>query len=308
MRTGHATPMRILAVVVTHNRRELLERCLDHIEQQSRTPDAILVVNNGSTDDTVGMLRERGVDFVTQENLGSAGGWACGIQRAMHQGFDAIWLMDDDGFPGGDALRTLEKKMTPDVACASSVVLCEDRPTHFVFPMARLDKRQLPVIFRAKRKIATLEELREASPDGVYPLAYLFNGALVSLQAVRKIGNVDTRFFIFGEDVDYLFRLREAGTVISVLGAAQFHPDVSRRPYTAVKIYYYVKNTIILNSRYFNMVGLRNLLTVAAALGRTARRNGLLTALSYLAGWNAYWFYLAVIRGLQGRVGRDFAG
>src|ERR1700682_2052547 len=110
MRTGHATPMRILAVVLTHNRRGMLERRLEHIQHPSGAPDAILVVNNGSTDDTVGMLRERGVDFVTQENLGSAGGWACGIQRAMHQGFDAIWLMDDDGFPGGDGLRTLEKK------------------------------------------------------------------------------------------------------------------------------------------------------------------------------------------------------
>jgi hypothetical protein len=65
---------------------------------------------------------------------------------------------------------------------------------------------------------------------------------------------------------------------------------------------------LILNSRYLNAVPLRNVLTIVAALGRTAKRNGLLTAASYVAGQKAPIFYLAVIRGLQGKVGRDFAG
>ena len=300
--------MKTLAVIVTHNRRALLSRCVDHLLSQTCLPDAILVINNASTDGTVEMLERRGVPFVTQENVGSAGGWHRGIQHAMEHGFDAVWLMDDDGFPDAGALAKLANAMVPGVACASSVVLREDRPTHFVFPFPVLDDAGLPVVFGRPRKLGTLAELRTVAPGGTYPFAHLFNGALVSVAAARQVGNVNRDFFIFGDEVDYFFRLRKAGKVISVMDASHFHPDVSQRPYTPAKVYYYVKNTLVLNARYFNAVWLRHFTTILAVLGRTASRNGVLTALSFLAGAKAPAFYLAIFRGLQGKVGKDFNG
>jgi GT2 family glycosyltransferase len=300
--------MKIVAAVVTHNRCELLGRCIDYLQSQTRPPDHIVVINNWSTDGTVDMLNARGVSFITQENTGSAGGWWRSIQYAMDEDFDAIWLMDDDGFPREDALARLEAAMIADVACASSVVLKEDKRTDFVFPMPRLDRSGLPVLFGVPRKIETLAELSSLAPSGLYPFVHLFNGALISVAAAHKIGNVDTNFFIFGDEVDYFFRLRKAGKVISVLGAAQMHPDVSQRPYTPVKVYYYIKNTLILNARYFNAAPVRNVLTIAAALARTARRNGVGAALSWLFGANAPLFYRAITRGLLGQIGKDFDG
>jgi rhamnopyranosyl-N-acetylglucosaminyl-diphospho-decaprenol beta-1,3/1,4-galactofuranosyltransferase len=300
--------MKILAAVVTHNRRELLERCIDYLERQTRASDEVLVIDNASTDGTATMLRNRGITFITQENCGSAGGWSRSIEYGLGNGFDAVWLMDDDGYPHEEALAALEVAMKPEVACASSVVLREDMPTHFVFPFALLDRRGFPVIIAAPRKLATLEELRKMAANGTYPFAYLFNGALISLEAVKKIGNVNKEFYLSGEEVDYLFRLRSTGQVISVLKAVQFHPDVSQRPFTDAKFYYYLKNTLVLNARYFNSVPIRNLLAVTAVLGRTAKRNGLLAVMSYLSGPRAPIFYLAIMRGLQGKIGKDFVG
>jgi rhamnopyranosyl-N-acetylglucosaminyl-diphospho-decaprenol beta-1,3/1,4-galactofuranosyltransferase len=300
--------MKILAAVVTHNRRELLGRCIDQLLKQVRAPDELLIINNSSTDGTEDMLRARGVPYITQENTGSAGGWRRGIEHAIEQNFDAVWLMDDDGFPDTGALAILEKALTPGVACASSIILREDRPTHFVFPMPFLDNSGQPVIFGAPRKIDTLEKLRRLAPDGIYPFAHLFNGALISADAARAIGNVNQNYFISGDEVDYFCRLRKGGRVVSLLDAIQFHPDVSKRPFTPVKFYYYLKNTLILNERYFDAVPLRNLLAVAAVLGRTAKRNGPVVALSYLFGRNAPVFYQAIIRGLRGQIGKDFDG
>ena len=45
--------MKILAAVVTHNRCVLLERCVGAIQQQNRMPDALVVINNASSDGTV---------------------------------------------------------------------------------------------------------------------------------------------------------------------------------------------------------------------------------------------------------------
>lgn len=300
--------MKTLAVIVTHNRRDLLSRCVDHLLSQSCPPDAILVINNASTDGTVEMLERRNVPFVTQENVGSAGGWHRGIQHAVDQDFDAVWLMDDDGFPDAGALAALQAALVPGVACASSVVLREDQSTHFVFPFPVLDDSGLPVIFGSPRKLGTLAELRIVAPGGTYPFVHLFNGALVSVAAARQVGNVNRDFFIFGDEVDYFFRLRKAGKVISVLDAAHFHPDVSQRPYTPAKVYYYVKNTLVLNARYFNAVWLRHFTTILAVLGRTVSRNGVGAALSFLVGAQAPAFYMAIVRGLQGKVGKDFNG
>jgi rhamnopyranosyl-N-acetylglucosaminyl-diphospho-decaprenol beta-1,3/1,4-galactofuranosyltransferase len=300
--------MKILAAVVTHNRCKLLARCIGHLERQTRAPDQILIIDNASTDGTATMLRNRGITFITQENCGSAGGWSRSIEYGLGNGFDGVWLMDDDGYPHEEALAILEVAMKPEVACASSVVLREDMPTHFVFPFALLDRRGFPLIFGAPRKLVTLDELRKIAANGTYPFAYLFNGSLISLEAVQKIGNVNKEFYLFGEEVDYLFRLRSAGQVISVIEAVQFHPDVSQRPLTEAKFYYYLKNTMVLNSLYFNSIHVRNLLAVMAVLSRTAKRNGLLAVVSYLSGSRAPIFYLAILRGLQGKIGKDFVG
>lgn len=298
--------MKILAAVVTHNRCILLQRCLDHINAQTRKPDSVLVVNNASTDQTVDMLLARGTPFVTQDNLGSAGGWQRCIQHAHEGGFDAVWLMDDDGFPDAHALAALEHALLPDVVCASSIVLKEEAPGEFVFPFPVLNAGGLPVLFRKPRKLHRLEELEAVSPKGTYPFAHFFNGALIDMAAVRLVGNVDSGFFMFGDEVDYFFRLRTVGKVCSVMNARHYHPDVSQRPYTPAKVYYYLKNTLVLNRRYFNWPWVRHGLAVVAVLMRTAQRNGWGEALSYVAGKRSPAFYAAIGRGLAGKVGKDF--
>ncbi len=300
--------MRTLAVVVTHNRCVLLSRCLDSLKLEIRLPDDILVINNGSTDDTYDMLRNRGIRCVTQENVGAAGGWHIGIQCALDEGFEAVWLMDDDGFPYAGALATLKSKMIQGVACASSVVLREDQPSHFVFPFPVLDKAGLPVILGIPRKFGRLDELRAIAKNGTYPFAHFFNGALISLTAVRQVGNVNRDYFIYGDEVDYFYRLRKAGSVISVLDAMHYHPDVSKRPFSIIKVYYYVKNSLVLNSLYFNSVGIRQAMLLVATVGRLSSRNGFGFVMSLLIGRNAKLFYVALVRGLQGKVGRDFDG
>lgn len=300
--------MKILAAIVTYNRRRLLERCIDHVLAQTRQPDDLIVINNSSPDDTTEMLERKGIKYVTQPNLGSAGGWMRSIDEALAGGWDAVWLMDDDGYPAPQALGLLEEGLKPGVPCISSVVLSEDDPERFVFPFPRLNRNGLPVLVAARRKIRRLDELRRLAVHDTYPFAHLFNGALVRLEAVRRIGNVDSDFFLMGDEVDFFMRLRSLGPVLSHLDAHHLHPDVSTRPLDAPKFYYYVKNTLILNRRYFDKVVVRDVATVIAALARTARRNSIPQAVSYLTGQRAPILWKAVRRGLAGRIGKDFDG
>jgi rhamnopyranosyl-N-acetylglucosaminyl-diphospho-decaprenol beta-1,3/1,4-galactofuranosyltransferase len=185
-------------------------------------------------------------------------------------------------------------------------VVCENDHERLVFPLPRLNAHGLPVLFSSRRKWETVEAAATTAQGGLYPFAHFFNGALIAAPALRAIGNVDREFFIFGEELDYLYRLRHGGAVHTLLTARQIHPDVAGRPLTDMKIYYYIKNTLILNRRYFDWVPLRNLLTIAAALMRTGRRNGWGEAWAYVGGRKRALLRRAISHGLAGRLGKEF--
>ena len=300
--------MKILAAIVTHNRCELLERCINHLQKQTRLPDLILVVNNGSTDATVDMLMHRNIQHITQENLGSAGGWNRCISHALEHHFDAVWLMDDDGFPNPSALERLESNLDTGTACVSSVVLRENDRKRLVFSFPVLDDKQLPVIFSWRRKLKTIDDVLSVCPSGLYPFANFFNGTLISTDAIKKVGNVDKNFFICGDEVDYFYRLRSVGKILTDMKAHHYHPNVNERSWSDLKIYYYTKNTIILNGRYLNMVWLRNIIVVVATFYRIALHNGWKGVISYLYRNNLKTLLIAIWRGLNGRVSADYHG
>ena len=95
---------RVVAVVVTWNRRDLLVEALDALEAQTHRLAATVVVDNASTDGTADLLRERldeasgtGLEVVTlTENTGGAGGFSVGIEQALRHDPDLVWLLDDD--------------------------------------------------------------------------------------------------------------------------------------------------------------------------------------------------------------------
>lgn len=296
--------MKILAVVVTHNRRILLEHCIQHLNTQKRLPDEVLVINNGSTDETENYLIANNIKHITQENLGSAGGWSTGIEYALRKNFDACWLMDDDGYPHQDSLEILEKNLDSKVSCVSSVVLKEDKKNEFVFPMPYLNKYGNPTLKPFKRKIHTLEEMESINLKPSYPFVHLFNGALINMSFIEKAGNINKNFFMFGDEVDYFYRLRKVGDVKSMLHAHHYHPDVTKRPYSDIKVYYLIKNTIILHKRYFDKPILRNLILIPVVLVRVLFRNGIVYFLKYIFSKKLL-MPKSVLRGFQGNIGKD---
>ncbi len=100
---------RVVAVVVTWNRRDLLEESLEAVRGQTHRPAAIVVVDNASTDATEEFLAgQDGLDVVRlEQNTGGAGGFAVGIEKALTHEPDLLWLLDDDTVPGPEAAAAL---------------------------------------------------------------------------------------------------------------------------------------------------------------------------------------------------------
>lgn len=292
--------MKILAIIITYNRPDLLLRCIKFINNQTRVPNDILVINNGSTDNTETLLINNNIQFITQNNVGSAGGWFTGINYALNNNFDAVWMMDDDGYPDINSLKILENSISnDDNVCCSSMVVDEKNTNNFIFPLPILNVYKFPKIFGFKRKIYTLDELKKYSSDTTYPYAQLFNGALISTKALTRIGNINKNYFIFGEETDFFYRLKKIGNVISVNNALHFHPNVKNRIYSKTKIFYYIKNSFINNSKHMDYPFFRNIMVMIIIIYRCLKRNGLLFVLSLLIGSNTKYFYPAIWRGIK---------
>lgn len=102
---------KIVAVVVTYNRKKLLIRCINKLLEQNYPMD-ILIIDNLSTDGTREALDSliqlnKIIYYCTGKNLGGAGGFSEGIKYAYGLGYDYFWIMDDDCMPKFDALKEL---------------------------------------------------------------------------------------------------------------------------------------------------------------------------------------------------------
>ena len=289
--------MRILAAVVTHNRLSLVQRCYQKIKDQSYLPSEILIIDNDSNDGTQEYFKSINCSYIRQSNSGSSGGWNTAIAYALENKFDAIWLMDDDGYPDCKALEYLSNNLDDKHSCISSVVLNENSESKFVFPFPKIYKINLPVIFGIPRKYYSIKEIKERLNDQLYPYAHLFNGALIPIRAIRKIGNVSREFFMFGDEVDYFYRLSSVGKISTFFDAKHYHPDVSLRKLDNKKIYFYLRNSIILNKKYFNHFLLRSFLNVLAISLRVMRRNGFKDFIALFFGHHRTAFFYGILHG-----------
>lgn len=300
--------MRVLAAVITFNRLSLLQRCLNSLNGQTYKVDDILVVDNSSTDNTNIFLKKNKINFITQINNGSASGWHTCIDYFAKNNFDYLWLMDDDGYPDKNALNNLINgfKRFNKASCISSTVVDEKAINNFVFPYPVLNKYKEPIFLSIKRKLYNFDDLKKKINNEIYyPYVQLFNGALISKKAISQIGNINKNYFIFGEEVDFFWRLRKKGVVLSLLDAIHYHPNVSYRQYTDEKIYYYLKNSIINNYKYFKYPFLRSICSILILVIRVSKRNSINDLFGYILGKKNFYFYKGIIRGFNKKLEID---
>ena len=209
---------RVVAVVVAWNRRDLLARTLDGLDSQERPVDAVVVIDNASTDDSAALASGHGVTTEVVSlpvNTGGAGGFAAGIAVALRRhAADLVWIMDDDTVPTPGALAALleaRDRYPGRVSVAASRADWQDGREHPMnTPRERFglspDERDAAASVGAKA-------IRSAS----------FVSILIDADAVRRHGLPEAAYFLWNDDFEYTARLLRDGVGLYVPASRVYH-------------------------------------------------------------------------------------
>ncbi|MEV6607395.1 glycosyltransferase family 2 protein [Kutzneria sp. NPDC051319] len=237
----------VVAVIVTHNRRELLSNSLKVMAAQTKPIAHLVVVDNDPEHSAKDLVESCGIPttyLLSQRNLGGAGGFALGMLTALSLGADWVWLADDDGRPADEnVLQILFEEATKrGLAAISPVVADIEDPDKLAFPL--------------RRGLTWKRDAGELGDDFLPGIASLFNGALFRAEALDVVGVPDYRLFFRGDEVEVHRRLVRSGLPFGTSlrtqylhpnGSGEFKPMLGGRfhaqdPENDVKRYYTYRN------------------------------------------------------------------
>ena len=203
-------PPRLAIVILTWNGRHHTLACLETLRDAIGPEDAVLVVDNGSRDGTEDAVRtlHPWAEFVQNGvNLGYAGGNNSGLRRALDRGFRWVMLLNNDTLVPRGAISALlaHAEATPAAGAfqpllvSAADVLKIDSAGHRLFHCPGV------VDDLMGRSVA------DAPREPVSIFGACGAAALLRADALRATGLLDEDFFVLGEDVDLMFRIRLAG-------------------------------------------------------------------------------------------------
>lgn len=272
--------MKIVTVVVTYNRKEMLRKNLEALLAQTQKTE-IYIIDNHSTDGTYEYIKDLLNEYITyerlKENTGGAGGFSYGIKKAFENGADVIWGMDDDAIPEKEAL---EKLITVYKQKGDSVCLWSN----------------------------CNQDIWEGNEKEVDH--WMFVGFLVTRKVIEKIGYPRADYFIYLDDWEYSRRIIKNGfKILKIKDSVIDHKDAIQNKYPVKKIfgiklewtelpdwkfYYWVRNYILT----FQWTELGKYITITLKMAKI-----FLFTLIYNKK-QLKWFWRGYFDGIFGRTGK----
>ncbi len=190
---------KVIAVIVTYNRKKLLKESIEAILNQDYDNCITLIIDNASTDGTYDYIKEfvDGNKIIyknTGSNLGGAGGFNYGMKEAYKLGCDFMWIMDDDCIAHKDTLTEFlkaDEKLNGKYGFLSSKVLWEDNS------ICLMNKQKKTFSTWLKDFDTNYQEIALGS----------FVSFFVKSSTVKKYGLPIKDFFIWSDDWEYSRRI-----------------------------------------------------------------------------------------------------
>lgn len=281
MRAAPPGLRRLAAVVLNYRTPELTLSCARALRASARPVDHLLVVENGSGDDSEARLRATvpgAAVLQSGANLGFAGGSNVGIRAALARGADLVFLANSDVEVAPGCLGRLENALLEraELGIVGPAVLSRDDPGRVETLGASFS-----TLTGRMRHDGVGRRVARAAPLGLREVDAVSGCAmLVRREVFEAVGLLADEYFFSFEDLDLCLRARRAGFRTACVGdAAAFHrggATIGRR--SPRRLYFATRNQLLLARRMAPLpaplAALRGATIVALCVAHAVARSG----------------------------------
>ena len=202
----------LYSILVNWNLKEDTLACIESLLEAGASLEQVILVDNASTDGSVEALRERFGPrlemIVNKRNLGYAGGVNQGVQRALQQEAEWIFLLNNDTTVDRLIFTEFERaaEAHPEYPILAPLILYQADPARIWY----LGDRLIPgtLITRSLYR----GQIDHGQLPAFLPVDFVSGcGMLVRSEVFAAIGLFDESLFMYGEEVDFCWRARQVG-------------------------------------------------------------------------------------------------
>jgi GT2 family glycosyltransferase len=248
----------VVAIVLNWNNLPDTLECVGSLRRSDWPNLSVWVVDNDSREDPTGPVcaRHPGVRVIRNlRNEGYGGGNNTGLRHALQEGADYALILNNDVTVAPDTVRCLVEGFEADrrIAMATPTVFYYDRPTEIYWDGGIIDWETGDPHHRSTTLPLEGGVRRSEWLDGC--------AVLVRLSALREIGLLDERYFLYFEDADWSLRARSRGWLNVVMLRAEAWHKVSRSTggWDNPAVHYYYARNRYLFLKTHCPVGIRRL-------------------------------------------------
>lgn len=205
------TAAKIIILILNWNGRQDTLECLESVQHIDYPNYQVVVVDNGSIDDSVIAIKEKFSHIHIIENkanLGFAAGNNVGIEYAIKQNADYIFLLNNDTTVDSQLLREFieASEKQPDTGILGAQIYIYKDPQKIWYAGAKWLPEQAKFIHLGIGEVDSGKDWQE-----VRETEYICGCALlIKTEVIKKIGVLDSRYFLMWEETDWCYRARQA--------------------------------------------------------------------------------------------------
>ena len=244
---------KVFIIVLNWNGWKDTVECIKSLKKITYPNNKIILVDNGSTDNSEEILRKKFPDLEliqTGENLGFAGGNNIGIQYALSKGADFIILLNNDTIVDKEFVTELIRVAESDksIGILSSKIYFYDRQDTIWYAGAIFNLktgRSRHIGFKEKDK-GQYDKVRETDRACGCSM-------MVSREVCETVGLMNQQYFCYGEDAEWSLRIKKAGYRVVFIPSSRVWHKISISTGGTVKgtnIYYSIRNQLRLVKTY----------------------------------------------------------
>lgn len=254
------TDPKVFIIILNWNGLQDTLECLKSVFKLDYPNFEIIVVDNGSADNSVGVIRRAYPHIImieNKENLGYTGGNNIAMRYAMEHGADYMWLLNNDTVVEPDTLSKIvdAAEASPDIGLVSPVVCYYDEPDRIQFYGSYVDWQNQTIVVPADKNLDIDNDFISGPNVCLWGTAFF-----IKKEVVEKIGHLNEDFFAYWEDTEYSLRVLNAGyRNLLCTSAKVYHKTTLPSPGTLGRsiyyFYYMTRNRFFLGSKYLRKGG-----------------------------------------------------